>query len=101
MLFVEFLNSTVDEKGSISIQEAFTETIEKKIEYKHKTKRMPSDRLKAQDFVRDRNICKLCDITVKGNNIHFDHIQAWSKNGETVLENLHVLCQGHILLKEI
>jgi hypothetical protein len=67
--------------------------------FKHKTKRFPSERLKVQVLMRDGNKCRLCGITVTGNNIHFDHIKPWSKGGETVLENLQVLCDVHNLAK--
>ena len=49
--------------------------------------------------MRDGNKCRLCGITVTGENIHFDHIKPWSKGGETVLENLQVLCNVHNLAK--
>jgi 5-methylcytosine-specific restriction endonuclease McrA len=49
--------------------------------------------------MRDGNKCRLCGIIVTGNNIHFDHIQPWSKGGETTLENLQVLCDTHNLAK--
>lgn len=65
----------------------------------HKTKRDISERLKVQVLIRDGNKCRLCGITVTGENIHFDHIKAWSKGGETVLENLQVLCAEHNLAK--
>ncbi len=67
--------------------------------FKHKTKRFPSERLKVQVLMRDGNRCRLCGITLTGNNIHFDHIKPWSKGGETVLENLQVLCDVHNLAK--
>ncbi len=41
----------------------------------------------------DKNV-----LTVTGENIHFD-ILAWSKGGETLLENLQVLCAEHNLAK--
>jgi len=72
---------------------------EKEIIFKHKTKRNPSERLKVQVLMRDGNKCRLCGITVTGENIHFDHILAWSKGGETVLENIQVLCALHNLAK--
>lgn len=97
--FVKFINSTADEKEEDAFQETIIETPEKKIEYKHTTKRMPSERLKVQVLMRDGNKCRLCGITVTGDNIHFDHIKPWSKGGETVLENLQVLCETHNLAK--
>ena len=49
--------------------------------------------------MRDGNKCRLCGVTVTGENIHFDHIMAWSKGGETTLENIQVLCETHNLAK--
>ncbi|MEZ0543180.1 homing endonuclease associated repeat-containing protein [Fibrella arboris] len=67
--------------------------------FKHRTNRFPSERLKVQVLMRDGNKCRLCGITVTGENIHFDHVKPWSKGGETVLENLQVLCATHNLAK--
>jgi len=50
-------------------------------------------------LIRDGNKCRLCGVTVTGENIHFDHVLAWSKGGETVLENMQVLCELHNLAK--
>lgn len=63
---------------------------------KHKTKRDPSDRLKVQVLMRDGNRCRICGVECSGglHNIHFDHIVPWSKGGETVLDNLQVLCSA-------
>jgi 5-methylcytosine-specific restriction endonuclease McrA len=36
---------------------------------------------------------------VTGDDIHFDHITPWAKGGETVLENIQVLCAKHNLAK--
>lgn len=68
-------------------------------EFKHKTRRNISERLKVQVLMRDGNKCKLCGITVTGEDIHFDHKDPWSKGGETVLENIQVLCAPHNLAK--
>ena len=93
--FIEYINSD-DEKieEHLVIEE---KALEK--EFKHKTKRFPSERLKVQVLMRDGNKCRLCGITLTGDNIHFDHILAWSKGGETTLENLQVLCDTHNLAK--
>jgi len=96
--FVEFINSTSEEEASIE-EENIEVTNKPQIEFKHKTKRQPSERLKVQVLMRDGNKCKLCGTTVTGDNIHFDHIKPWSKGGETVLENLQVLCETHNLAK--
>lgn len=80
------------DKGDNAIQ-----LIEDKIpndNYKHKTKREPSDRLKVQVLMRDGNRCKICGAKCDGgiHKLHFDHIIPWSKGGETTLDNLQVLC---------
>jgi 5-methylcytosine-specific restriction endonuclease McrA len=96
--FVEYINSDLEqnakeeEKNSKSVQE-------KQIVHKHKTKRDISERLKVQVLMRDGNKCRLCGITVTGDNIHFDHIKPWSRGGETVFENIQVLCAQHNLAK--
>lgn len=98
--FIEFINSDNDQNQEV-VQEEMTAEITKETEiiFKHKTKRLPSERLKVQVLMRDGNKCRLCGITVTGDNIHFDHIQPWSKGGETILENLQVLCEKHNLAK--
>ncbi|HLK28401.1 MAG TPA: HNH endonuclease [Puia sp.] len=101
--FIEFINSSNDvnhETDFIESEEIRLEPVqENEIIYKHKTKRIPSERLKVQVLMRDGNKCRLCGITLTGDDIHFDHILAWSKGGETVLENLQVLCSAHNLAK--
>ena len=96
--FVEYINTSnpseeIIEELEIKTQEEIEET------FKHKTKRHPSERLKVQVLMRDGNKCRLCGVTLIGDNIHFDHIKPWSKGGETVLENLQILCDKHNLAK--
>lgn len=98
--FIEYINSDKDEKQEIEEngqEEKYFDAVE--TEVKHKTKRNISERLKVQILMRDGNKCKLCGTTVTGEDIHFDHIKPWSKGGETVLENLQVLCARHNLAK--
>ncbi|MEI7587218.1 HNH endonuclease [Runella sp.] len=96
--FIEFVESGDDRNQEI--EENIPElTQEAELVFKHKTKRQPSERLKVQVLMRDGNKCRLCGVTVTGNSIHFDHIFPWSKGGETVLENLQVLCEIHNLAK--
>lgn len=99
--FVNYINSTKDLETEIieTVEIVNVPVQEKEIVVKHKTKRLPSERLKVQVLMRDGNKCRLCGITVTGDNIHFDHIKPWSKGGETVLENLQVLCKTHNLAK--
>ena len=52
-------------------------------------------RLRAQVLIRDSCICQMCGASpAKQSDIelHADHIKAWSRGGETVLENLQTLC---------
>ncbi|HUO05927.1 MAG TPA: HNH endonuclease [Candidatus Binataceae bacterium] len=44
--------------------------------------------------MRDGNRCKLCGGQAGSSieKLDFDHIKPWSKGGETVLENLQILC---------
>jgi len=101
--FIEFINLEVDQnieqEVSNSIQEQIQTLQETHPVIKHKTKRNPTDRLKVQVLMRDGNKCRLCGITLEGDNIHFDHIYPWSKGGETTLENIQILCAKHNLSK--
>ncbi len=128
-VFVEYMNSNLEHNEDMSEFELNETTVEPVIEKRHKvkraplqrlrestpllnpvdsvkenilkrkTKRDPNGRLKVQVLIRDGNKCRLCGITVTGENIHFDHVIPWSKGGETVLENLQVLCAPHNLAK--
>lgn len=62
----------------------------------HKTGRTPSAKLRKQIFVRDNATCQQCRINKeKEPNVKLviDHIIPYSKGGETVYENLQVLCR--------
>jgi HNH endonuclease len=57
--------------------------------------RDPSLRLRWHVLQRDRFTCRACGASparTSGVELHVDHIVAWSKGGETVLENLQTLC---------
>jgi 5-methylcytosine-specific restriction endonuclease McrA len=99
--FIEFINSNADSNPEeIELEETNPDPIQGNKEiFKHKTKRIPNERLKVQVLMRDGNKCRLCGITLTGENIHFDHIFPWSKGGETVLDNLQILCAPHNLAK--
>jgi Homing endonuclease associated repeat/HNH endonuclease len=99
--FVEFINSSDGSQEMINEPEEIPSVITHDNEpvFKHKTKRIPSERLKVRVLMRDGNKCRLCGITLTGDNIHFDHIFPWSKGGETILENLQILCSKHNLAK--
>lgn len=50
-------------------------------------------RLRAQLLMRDGAICQLCGARpADGVRLHVDHILPWSKGGETLYENLQILC---------
>lgn len=61
-----------------------------------KTSRTPSWRLRFLVMRRDNFRCCNCGkspANTTGIILHIDHVAAWSKGGETVLENLQTLCQ--------
>ncbi|MGB9070171.1 MAG: HNH endonuclease [Candidatus Acidiferrales bacterium] len=50
-------------------------------------------RLRALVLMRDGARCRLCGaVPGDGVRLHVDHVKPWSKDGETVLENLQILC---------
>jgi hypothetical protein len=62
---------------------------------KKRTSRKINWRLRAQVLIRDNCICRMCGASPAKDpmvELHADHIQPWSKGGETVLENLQTLC---------
>jgi hypothetical protein len=66
------------------------------IQCKRKTSRDPSWRLRFLVMRRDRFTCRSCGRSPAlepGLILHVDHIEAWSKGGETIMENLQTLCQ--------
>jgi len=58
-----------------------------------RTPRNINRRLRALVLMRDRARCCLCGSGPgEGVTLHVDHVKPWSKGGETVLENLQILC---------
>lgn len=58
-----------------------------------KTPRNINWRLRALVLMRDGARCRLCGAVPRdGVRLHVDHVKPWSKGGETVLENLQILC---------
>ena len=83
--FVEYANSS-DSEAPIA-QDSSTP--------RRKTGRDPSLRLRWHVLQRDRFSCCACGASPAHNpgvELHVDHVVAWSKGGETVLENLQTLC---------
>ena len=64
--------------------------------FKHRTGRNISDRMRFSVLSRDGFTCQSCGaspIKDRGVELHVDHIIPWSKNGETVESNLQTKCQ--------
>jgi hypothetical protein len=58
-----------------------------------KTTRDPNWKLRYRVLARDGAKCRLCGRSSTEAILHVDHIQPWSKGGETTLENLQILCE--------
>ena len=59
-----------------------------------RTSRNVNWRLRAQVLLRDGATCRMCGARPEhGVRLHVDHIQPWAKGGETILENLQILCE--------
>lgn len=88
--FVAYINN----EESSSSEEAI-KSLEIEPSTKHKTSRTINWRLRFVVMKRDNFKCKDCgrspatDLSII---LHVDHIKAWAKGGETVLENLQTLC---------
>ena len=51
-------------------------------------------RLRALVLLRDGATCRMCGARPEdGARLHVDHVLPWSKGGETVIENLQILCE--------
>lgn len=60
-----------------------------------RTPRDPSLRLRFKVLMRDRFACRQCGASpakTAGVELQIDHVNPWSKSGETILENLQTLC---------
>ena len=63
--------------------------------YKHRTSRDPSMKLRFEILKRDNFKCCACGSSPAKDpavELHIDHITPWSKGGETIEENLQILC---------
>lgn len=59
-----------------------------------RTPRLANWRLRAQVLMRDGATCRMCGARPEdGVKLHVDHIIPWANGGETVLENLQILCE--------
>jgi hypothetical protein len=58
-----------------------------------RTQRNANWRQRAQILMRDGARCRLCGATASEARLDIDHVIPWSRGGETVIENLQVLCE--------
>ena len=67
----------------------------KPIKSSKRTSRTINWRLRAMVLMKDGAKCKLCGATPQDGNtkLHVDHITPWARGGETVFENLQILCE--------
>lgn len=85
---IAFKEYVQNRQGNIKIAKASPVT--------HKTSRTASKKLRAQIFERDQSTCQNCganEETKPGVKLVLDHIIPYSKGGETIYENLQVLCR--------
>lgn len=71
-------------------------TADGSIKRPRRTSRDPSLRLRYRVMKRDHFSCVKCGRSPardKNVELHVDHIQPWSKGGETEIENLQTLCR--------
>jgi hypothetical protein len=85
--FVDYANGTGAELAEQQVNTG--------VDSKHNTGRDPSLRLRWRVLQRDNFKCCGCGASpaiTLGVELHVDHIDPWSKGGETVLDNLQTLC---------
>lgn len=91
--FVKYINEDEElEEINYEIEEFSVLT---KIVKKRRTSRNISDRMRFRILSRDGFTCQSCGaspIKERGVELHVDHILPWSKDGETVEENLQTKC---------
>ncbi len=84
--FVEFANA--NEAGPEDSRSASSRSLKR-------SPRDPNLRLRFRVLQRDRFTCQSCGSSPAnriGVKLHVDHIDPWSKGGETTIENLQTLC---------
>jgi hypothetical protein len=87
--FVDYANASDVGSGDEKIAELLSPST------KSRTPRDPSLRLRWKILQRDRFTCRVCGASpalTLGIELHVDHVQPWSKGGETLEDNLETLC---------
>jgi len=90
--FIDYINKEKIPKVEAKKEQVIDKTT---ILYKHKTKRNINWRLRFIIMRRDNFKCKICGrspATDPKITLHVDHIIPWTKEGETIPDNLHTLC---------
>ncbi|MGH7951322.1 MAG: homing endonuclease associated repeat-containing protein [Limisphaerales bacterium] len=89
--FIERVNQDVSEEPAIKSKPVIKSLVVPPVK---RTSRDIRIGLRYKVLMRDGCKCVLCGRSQQAHNvdIHFDHIKPWSKGGETVFENLRVLC---------
>ena len=97
-LFIEYINTSdgipADRKDLQAIDHA---NVIIHNNYSHKTNREPNLWLRFMVLRRDNFKCSTCGASPAKDpsvELHVDHIAPWSKDGETILENLQTLCRN-------
>ena len=93
LLFVEWVNA--DETAVPDEPQIRADSARSAKGQAHRTKREISERLRFRILVRDGFRCGTCGASPlenRGIELHVDHIVPWSKDGETVPENLATKC---------
>lgn len=88
--FVHFINQQDEESLAVKAEQSLSI-----IQPKRRTNREPSLQLRFRVMRRDNFKCCYCGkspATHPGIELHVDHIVAWSKGGETEIDNLQTLC---------
>lgn len=93
--FVENANNGVPRINVADLPVVST-SIAPSLSQKHRTQRDPSWRMRFLVNRRDRFTCRACGRSPAnevGVVLHVDHIDPWSKGGETTMDNLQTLCE--------
>jgi predicted restriction endonuclease len=84
----------LDQDGEIDTPQPLAETSSPTNQ--RRTKREPNWRLRFKVLQRDNFRCVGCGRSPAkeaGVELHIDHVKAWSRGGETTIENLQTLCK--------
>lgn len=91
--FIDYVNAAEDIKKTVTFSNKTLTGVKK-----HKTKRSPSWRLRFIVVRQDNFRCRICGAVQnieKGITLHVDHIIPWTKEGETISDNLQTLCNNY------